>query len=69
LLELFSSDEGLADATGEGNYSKVFTRTLDLGFTKLGAVSLVLVDWLGNSYGNDEIIFLSSFAHGEGETI
>jgi len=70
LLEFLGGDEGLADAAGEGDDGKVFAGALDLGFSELG---MLLVrwgrEWMRGSYGNDEIVFLGCFAHGEGETV
>jgi hypothetical protein len=34
-LELFSSDEGLTDAAGEGDDGEVLSGTLDLGLSEL----------------------------------
>mgnify|MGYP006998890645 CR=1 FL=1 len=50
LLDVLGGSHGLSDATGEGHDREILSGALDFGFSE----------------GNDEVVFLGGFAHGEG---
>jgi hypothetical protein len=66
---LFGGDEGLADAAREGDDGEVFAGALDFGFAELGGVSGWIVLGSGGAYGNDKVVALGLFAHGEGQAV